>query len=118
VRARAALFRQVREFLETQAVGLYGVGDVDYFVARPAEDKREGGRRFAYGKEREIVEGKFGEFEIVLESPNEAPPLGRVTLRWPGGEVNGPIDRTTFERAGAAIRSRVINKQTERTLAS
>ena len=118
MRARAALFRQVREFLETQAVGLYGVRDVAYFVARPAEDKREGGRRFAFGREREIVEGKFGEFEIVLESPNEVPPLGRLTLRWPGGEVDGPIDRMTFERAGAAIRGRAINRQTERTTAS
>ena len=118
MRARAALFRQLREFFETQTTGIFNTGDVAYYVARPAEERTERGRRFAFGKEREIVEGKFGDYEIMIGSSLEFPPLGRVTLRWPEGEVDGPMDIVTFERAGAAVRARGLNQRSERKIAS
>lgn len=109
--ARAALYRHVREFIETQLVGLVTAVDLSHIPARPAAPKREGGRKFAFGKEQEIVEVRFGDYDLVVESPLEAPPLGRVTLRWPEGELAGPIDRTTFERAGAKVRERGVTPE-------
>lgn len=110
MRARAALMRHVRELFELQLIGLYTVGDCKYRPARKADQvqnvRNEGGRRYAFGKELEIVELDFGDYELALHSPLEHPPLGRVTLSWPGGKVEGPIDASTFAAAGKAIRAR------------
>jgi hypothetical protein len=118
MRARAALFRHLRAFFETQTIGMFRVNDCRIHVAEPAEKNTERRRRYAFGREKEIVEVDFGDYNMKVESPLECPPLGRVVLRWPGGEVVGVIDQTTFDRAGEAVRSRQSNSQTERKMAS
>lgn len=117
MRARAALFRHLREFFETQTVGLFGNNDARHHVAHPAE-QQEGKRKYAFGREEEVVEVDFGDYELALISSYQAPPLGQVTLRWPGGEENGSLDRATFDRIGAVIRDRESQRQQGRKLAS
>lgn len=117
MRARSALFRHLRAFMETQTVGLFTVNDTRHHVARPAEPQT-GKRKFAFGREEEVVEVDFGDYELTIISPYQFPPLGRITLRWPGGEIDGPLDQSIFDRAGAAIRERETHRQHERNLAS
>lgn len=104
MRARAALFRQLQAFFETELRGLYKISDFVPHEPQPAEERTERGRRFAYGKLKEIVEGRFGPFEVLIASPLEVPPLGRVTLRHPDLQISGPLDPATFAKMGAAVK--------------
>lgn len=103
MRARAALYRHLQTFFETQTRGIFSYDDAMPFPAQKA-DQVDGKRRFAFGKIKEIVEVRFGEYEMIIASPNEAPPLGKIKLRYPGGEVFGPMDCQTWNRAGEIIR--------------
>lgn len=109
MRARTALFTHVRAFFDAHLLGLYRYDDC---LVRPAQPVEEvpGRRRFAEGKEREIVHVNFGDFDLVVLSPVEAPPLGRVELGVRTSEgvrnlVSGPIDTTTFALAASAIKT-------------
>lgn len=113
--ARQALFTHIRAFFEQHLRGIYSYDDC---VVRPAEEapKVPGKRRFEYGRTREIVHVGFGDYDLVVLSPVEAPPLGRVELgrREPEGVVNlvtGPIDTTTFESAARIIKSATKEEQ-------
>lgn len=108
MRARQALFGHIRGFFNDHLLGLYRFDDCLVRPAQPAE-RENGARRFAYGKDREIVHVGFGDYDLVVLSPVEAPPLGRVEFGMRDGEsvvnlVSGPIDPTTFERAGRVIK--------------
>jgi hypothetical protein len=104
-RARAALFRHLQIFFETHLRGIHRYDEFAPYVAQDAEPE-PGKRRWAHGKLKEIVEGRFGDYEILLASPLEVPPLGRVSLRAVDGgfNISGPIDSATFDRMGEAIR--------------
>lgn len=117
MRARAALFRHVQTFFETQLLGLFRYGDVMFRPAEPAE-KITGKRRYAYGREREIVHAHFGVYSLAILSPVEAPPLGRVEFGRCDGDqveslVTGPIDPETFKRAASVIRADAITQRSE-----
>lgn len=117
MRARAALFRQIQAFFETQLLGLFRYGDVSF---RPAEEAPRiiGKRRYAYGKEKEIVHANFGVYDLKLLSPTEAPPLGRIEFGRTNGSqveslVTGPIDPETFKRAASVIRADATTQRSE-----
>lgn len=106
MRARVSLFRHLQIFFETHLRGVYRF---DQFVPYPAHDAtpmETGKRRWEFGKTKEIVEGRIGDFEVLLASPLEVPPLGRVALRKINGQtmVTGPLDPATFERMGEALK--------------
>lgn len=107
-RTRQALCRNLQEFFETRLTGILPWPDVA--LDPPIKDdrprsEREGkylGRvvaRFAKTDERSY------QFALMVESPVEAPPLGRITLQaWGSRDVTGPIDSTTWDRVAAVIR--------------
>lgn len=117
MRARAALFRHVQVFFETQLLGLFRYGDV---IFRPADkaEKIKGKRLYAYGKEREIVVAQFGVYSLAILSPVEAPPLGRVEFGRSEGDgveslVTGPIDPETFKRVASVIKADALTQRSE-----
>lgn len=108
---RRALFHHLQELFERQLRGLCRYSDIEVHVAIPVE-KVPGKRRQALGKVREIVQAGFEDYVLTLESPHEAPPLGRATLNLKGGDmlVEGPIDVATFDRMGEAIKERKLER--------
>lgn len=113
MRARAALFRHLQVMFETHLRGVFRFDDFEPYVAQDAQPETKGKRRWAYGKTKEIVEGRVGDFEILIASPLEVPPLGRVSLRIFDGPVlvTGPMDVTTFDLVGKAI---MLHQQEEK----
>jgi hypothetical protein len=104
MRARSALFHHLQSFFETHLRGVFKYDDILPHVPEEVENT-PGRRRNAYGRVKEIVQADFGRFQIMLASPHEAPPLGRVELRFDGKNfVSGPIDSDTFSRAGEAVK--------------
>lgn len=104
MRTRAGLFRLLQQFFEEHLRGVYAISDVAWNVAEDAVPQ-PGRRRWAEGKLRDIVAGRFGDFEVHLASSQEVPPLGRVTFRYRGELlVAGVPDMVTFRAAGEAIK--------------
>lgn len=111
MRARAALYRHLQALFEMELRDLYRLSDFISYQPQPAEEHTERKRRWAYGKLKEIVEGRFGDFEILLASPNEVPPLGRVTLRYRNSQIlTGALDSVTFAKIGAAVKHHQLEK--------
>jgi hypothetical protein len=78
---------------------------------------RSGGRRNPEGKYRPVLKIDFGRFRLELRSPSYEPdegsgeahtPLGliRVDHLDSGDFCQGPLDHTTWERAGQFVRER------------
>lgn len=106
ISARRALVGHLRTFFETQVAGLYGWNDV---VMHPAEDADldARGRRNPLGKHKEVVTVRFGEYELMLESPEHHPPLGRASLEHDGRvECDGPLDMATWVMIGNLIKGK------------
>lgn len=106
---RAGLFRQLQQFFETELCGVYRWDGVAHFPAEKT-NRVEGERPNAFGKLKEIVAVRFGDYDLTVFSPNEDPPLGWAMLNYPNGAVEGPLDQTTWARIGAFIRSQTQRK--------
>lgn len=105
--ARYAISRHIPIFFDTELRGLYRYDQVAMLPPETASKPEGWGQRRApYGKYREIVAIRFGQYDLTVSSPNESPPLGQVTLAYPDGEVAGPLDQETWRRIGRLIRNR------------
>ena len=76
------------------------------FKNRDQSEQIPGKRPNIYGKFKEIAEMRFGNYELRVESPHEAPPLGLARLSWLGGTAEGPLDTMTWRKFGDIIRQR------------
>lgn len=106
--ARHGLSRHLLAFFETELCGLFRYQDAELM---PAEDAPLPAgwsplRRPPHGKYRELVAVRFGVYDLSVASPNECPPLGKITLAHPSGDEYGPLDDSTWKRIGAFIRNR------------
>ena len=105
IRARVQLMRLLQEMFEKHLRGLYRWGQVEFHVAEQAE-KLPGKSRQAFGKYREIVSIRFGDYDLVVESSNERPPLGHVILTGPTGTIEEQsLDGVVLDRIGQVIRN-------------
>lgn len=48
----------------------------------------------------------FGDYAMRVVAPEDEPPLGRIEVFAPGFAVEGPLQPSTWVRAGAEIRDR------------
>lgn len=106
IRARAALFGNIRTFFETELPGFFRWDQIKF---QPAElaDPIPGKHRAVEGKYKAKAVMMFGDYHLEVYSSQEHPPLGLVILRGVGSEpIKGTIDETTWRRVGSAIRSR------------
>lgn len=69
----------------------------------PLAEIPQGKTRNPTGKYCEIVHVRFGVFDLEIASPEQTPPLGRVTLKSPDGIVEGPPDPETWKKIAAQI---------------
>lgn len=112
---RTVLIRNLREFFETRLVGEFswstGGNPKDPSTApegtirlRDAElhEKVPGKRQLEKG----VAIVDFGGYSLMLHSPEEAPPIGRVILYHEKfGSLEGPPDVVTWDRIAHAIKS-------------
>lgn len=106
--ARNSLSRHLPIFFDTELRGLYRYDDAQKLPpeSAPHPEGMSALRRPPYGKYRELVEIRFGPYDLSVFSSNERPPLGEVVLIYADGEISGPIDQATWQRLGAFIRNR------------
>lgn len=103
INARSRLLRGLREFVDSRLCGLV-VWDRDVRLMPPIEADRIGHRRNPEGKFKEIAGIVFGDYEILVSSPNEAGPVGTVTLRYLRSPVIlGPLDQATWDKIAPFI---------------
>jgi hypothetical protein len=103
INARDQLFRQLQVFFETYLRGICAWHQVEH---RPAEkvEPIEGRSRYPLGKFKEIVGVRFGLNDILVLSPEEAPPLGRIIVDGPNGRLELPsLDQESWRKAGEFI---------------
>lgn len=103
IQARAALYGHLRTFIERELSDLVAYDALRHGPADPEflPDGRPAGRnRF-----RERIRVMFGEYDLLMESTTEAPPLGRITLYWPGGSIEGPLDSATWRKIADHIKA-------------
>lgn len=105
IHARRALLAHVRAFVEQELCGIVRFDELEHIAPMDAEAP-PGRRTNPYGRHCEVVEVRFGNYDLAVKSPSEAPPLGSVELRYLGGIEDGPLDPATWKRLGAFIRSR------------
>lgn len=105
IRAEATLYRILQEFFENELRGLFTLGAA---VRLPVEDAEPepGRRRSLYGKKKELVHIIFGEYDLSVASPLEAPPLGWAKLIHRNGIVEGVLDSATWQSFGRVIREK------------
>lgn len=108
--ARTALFRQMQGIFEGYLFRHFRWGGtgVTLLPARPVLPSR--GVRVRRGQVHEIITVRLADDQLELEavSPQECPPLGRITLRLVEGEgvdnktdlVDGPLDSAVFQKIG------------------
>lgn len=101
------LYRQLQHFFETELLGVVKWQDCQH-DAPTKEEKIRGQESISFGKFNEVVTVRFGDCSITLESPSQAPPLGRVTFH--GGfdaTIEGPIDSVTWKKIGRSIKETI-----------
>jgi hypothetical protein len=105
ISARNALVGSLRSFFETELCGLYAWDQVSHHPAEEAP-KQANGRRNPTGKHKESAAISFGDFEMSVASPEQAPPLGRIEVRnrKSGAVCEGVIDHATWVQVGRFIR--------------
>lgn len=106
IRSHRALLRQGQAFFLSDMVGVFEWGDVT--VAPPELMPPELRRDAGVGKFKEMERLVFGQWEILICSSHEKPPLGEVSLRERGFSegllIVGPLDPVTWSRIGQYIR--------------
>lgn len=110
--SRTALFRQVQGVFESYLFQHFrwGGDGVKVLPGKPVLPSK--GFRPRRGQVHEIVTVWLDDrFELEALSPQECPPLGRITLRSIEGEgvdgktdlVDGPLDSAVFQKIGAKL---------------
>ena len=103
--ARSQLMRLLQGFFETHLRGLYRWGEVQFHVTEEVE-KLANGRRSPFGKFKEVVSVRFGDYDLTVESPNERPPLGLIMLTGPHGTVEeNSLDDAVLDRFADIIKA-------------
>lgn len=104
IHARAQLCRLLQNFFELQLCGDFSWGSAEILPAEAVVPVEGGRARFPFGKTREIVSIRFGEFDLVVESSHEAPPLGRITITGSSGRlIEQSLDSSAWERIGRFV---------------
>lgn len=103
---RLVLFRGLQVFFETELCGLYRWDQVAHYVPEHSEPE-PGKRKNIYGKYKEIVVVRFGDYDLSVFSPNQDPPLGWIMLNHHHGDtlIEGPLDAVTWSKVGEFIKS-------------
>jgi hypothetical protein len=112
IRARAALFAQLRQFFDSELREVYRWEDAIPDVPIPADpDPKRPKRPSPFGKHKEVVSVRFGKgkYALSVASPSEHPPLGLVSLNSPGDSLAGPLEAKTWQTIGAFIRENEQN---------
>ena len=105
IHARQQLFSLVRAMFDGHLRGLYCWDDLVMHVPE-AVDNSPGRSRRPFGKFKEVVSVRFGDYDLTLESSHERPPLGRVTLTGPAGTIEEQsLDSAVLDRIGEIIKS-------------
>jgi hypothetical protein len=110
---RTVLVRHLQEFFETRMGGQFRWST----AGEPDDLPPEGTIRLRPGEMNEKIPGKrqtekgvaivdFGGYSLMLYSPEENPPIGKVVL-WHErfGTLEGPPDVLTWDRIAEAIKS-------------
>lgn len=105
INARVCLFGTLRSFVEQNLCGLVTWKDMTIDPALPTE-KVAHGRRNPFGKFKEIVTVRFGDYTLTARSPDADPPLGWLKLEYDHGCEQGPLDQSVLDMMGKFIRSR------------
>lgn len=113
IRPIAALLRQAQDLFQMKLVGIYRWDDVKIAPKEKTEQPKP--YRTSRGRIRrdERPEGRyhasvsieFGLWGLVIEGPNEHPPLGWIKLDGPD-IVEGPLDPATWTRIGDCIKQK------------
>lgn len=104
ISAAGRLFGVLRAFFEQELRDVCTWDQVKVLDAELAEREKYD-RRNRYGDHKEIAAVAFGDYEITVSSPFQAPPLGLVQCRHGDQEVeSGPLDQSTWTRLGKFIR--------------
>lgn len=100
----------MRSFFDTELCGAFTWNDIVPLSGEPAP-RGAHNRRNPTGEYREIAGISFGDYELVVKSPEEHPPLGEVVLTYPAGDVErGPIDAVLWKRLGTIICRRELTR--------
>lgn len=110
IHPRAALISHIRTFVDTELAGLVRYDELEHYQPENL-DSPPGYRPNRYEKHKEKAEVRFGNYNLIVCSPSEAPPLGNVRLQYLGGHAEGPLDMTTWHRLGTIIRDRAEPKR-------
>lgn len=103
IRARSQLLRLLQVLFERHLRGLYRWGEVEIGAAENALPE-PGRRHNKFGKYRESVTVMFGPFVLTIESPNEKPPLGQISLDTMGDRhLFNSLDEADFDKVGSII---------------
>lgn len=122
IRPLAALTRQVQQFFLEHLVGVYRWDDVKF-----AERKRnintlpenwkvtKRGKRIRpdrlEGRYHAVLEMQFGDWDLVVEGPNEHPPLGWVMLTNGDDIIEGTLDSQIWPVLAQKIKQDHTEKQ-------
>ena len=109
IHPRMALTRVTQEFFHTHLIGIYKWDQVEHappdrITKSDIDLALREGRERPDGKFREMLRMQFGDYDLMVESSNEAPPLGRIVLTGRDDTVEGPIDPSTWARIAAHIK--------------
>lgn len=105
--ARRALIANARAFFELHLRGCFRWDEV--VISKPEKAAElPNGRRNPLGPHREMVEIRFGRFTLMLNSPEDDPPLGWIVCTDESGDVTeGPPDAAIWSNVGRFIRERM-----------
>lgn len=107
--------RSMREFVTRELHGLVDWPAVQFDPPEEHERWEKRGQapdrptRQADGRWREMIRARFpslpGEWYIIVQSPNERPPMGWIALHGPNAvAMGGPMETETWAQIGARMR--------------
>ena len=106
IKARKNLLSHARQFFETELCELFRWDQVKHHAPEPAP-RTELGRRNPIGYHLERVAMSFGPFVLRIQSPEDEPPLGWITLYCESAKVaEGPPDPLIWKHIGSEIKTR------------
>ncbi len=121
IRPLLALTRQVQEFFHAHLIGHYRWDDVEFRprerIVRPSPEtwaRNKRGKRIRPdtidGKHHNAIELSFGLWDLLVEGPDEHPPLGWIRL---GGldAHEGPLDPSTWNEIAERIKQSDLERE-------
>ncbi len=110
IHPRMSLTRIAQEFFHTHMVGIFKWDQIEHappdkITKNDIALAKANGLDRPDGKFREMIRMQFGQYDLMIESANEHPPLGRILLTGRGRDpVEGPIDPTTWTKIANHIK--------------